>query len=328
MLVPATTSTGTRSSSRTLRTPTWAKPWAEPPERTSPTRGRFGVSAGEDGATRRRTRANAPPAARRIGAHDSRPWDSRPVGHYIGRYSSIQPHRHRRSPDVETDSVPHRGPDSRPHVSRGRGPPSERRLFGRHDDPWSGASLHPGAGHDAGHVRRRPRRRLRRSGSREVRLVHVPPRDVRRLRFRRRREHARRLRARPHPLHGQLRRPDSRRRRLRPRPPRGSADGRHDLHAPRGRSGGRGRPGDPDRRERNRPLPRRARTRRRPLRHHLERARRRPALRPCLQQPERTLSSRPGRSPGASERTPTRPRPPVRRPPSSTPRPWLRRMSS
>src|SRR4051812_40315857 len=40
MLVPVMQSTGTRSSSRTFRTPTWAAPRAPPPERTRQMRGR------------------------------------------------------------------------------------------------------------------------------------------------------------------------------------------------------------------------------------------------------------------------------------------------
>src|SRR5690348_10402503 len=45
MLVPVTQCTGTRSSSNTLSTPTWARPRAPPPESTSPTRGARCASA-------------------------------------------------------------------------------------------------------------------------------------------------------------------------------------------------------------------------------------------------------------------------------------------
>ncbi len=62
MLVPATQSTGTRSSSRTRSTPTWARPSAPPPERTSATRGRAAAGSG----------AGSEPAAAAVGPSASR----------------------------------------------------------------------------------------------------------------------------------------------------------------------------------------------------------------------------------------------------------------
>src|SRR6266704_712508 len=83
MLVPAMTSTGTRSSSRTLRTPTCARPRAPPPLSARPIRGRedAGSRAGAafpattggafPGASRPRARSAATAAPQAIAARPS-----------------------------------------------------------------------------------------------------------------------------------------------------------------------------------------------------------------------------------------------------------------
>ena len=264
MLVPATTSTGTRSSSSTLRTPTWAKPWAEPPESTRPTRGLFGVSAGEEGATRRRARAKAPPAARRIGAHDSRAWDSRPVGHYVGRHYPFGTGGSRMSKPI---------PSLVAVLILGLALPAT--AAPPPNDACSAATTIPGL--ELPFTQVLDTTQATSDGDPAVACVTPAPGKSVWYTFRPEtsdayafdtgRQHARRLPPRPHPLHGRLRRPDARRQRLCPRPPRGLADGRDDLHPPRRRSGRRRRPGDPDRPERRRPLPQRAGARRWRLRH-------------------------------------------------------------
>src|SRR5213075_622148 len=58
MLVPVTQCTGTRNSSRTLSTPTCARPRAPPPDRTRPMRGATAWAWAADGAQSANATAN------------------------------------------------------------------------------------------------------------------------------------------------------------------------------------------------------------------------------------------------------------------------------
>ena len=134
MLVPATTSTGTRSSSRTFRTPTCARPCAEPPERTRPMRGRSAGTRPAQGAPEDHARGRATPhAAVRIGPDSSRAWDAALERHYDG---SLTPIPHTEVPGCrDRSSRRSRGRPGRPLAPRSRRPPRQRRLRRRHDDP-------------------------------------------------------------------------------------------------------------------------------------------------------------------------------------------------
>ncbi len=75
MLVPAITSTGTRNSSSTFRTPMCAAPRAPPPERTSPIFGRFACASAAmpgAGAVCARSTAGRVQSRQAIAAPDAR----------------------------------------------------------------------------------------------------------------------------------------------------------------------------------------------------------------------------------------------------------------